>query len=499
MTPRRLACALLLLSLPAAAQQIPVFEPGEALTSAKLNAALSAAAAKGRGDALAALGALGNGAVSGTHYQVLGNLDGRLPAGSMNGLLGWNLTSGLAEVDFVNMASNPAQAFGWWQKTAAAPRSLMTLGPDGLSLPGAGAFYSDRGARVARFGDRLLVGAAADNPGRASRDDQPTDWLTTVMGATSIGAYATWGAQGASIARFGTIGFLAASRTSDARAATARLGYTPSSIGQAAWCINDDTANPTTTTCYGQYAEAWRMAGVSYQPTFGQEVEVVNFGGLAVGSSNPFHTNVGGGTYGVQYGCGGGQTSGTSDCDAVMVTVANNNRFRRGIVFGAASLAGTDGLDNGFAEAVSFGRNQGLVWHTNEVSGGETGDLAGALIRSTVQTNAKGSRLEFQEGAAAISNMDGQTLFAVLTTKNVSNVLVVQAGVGNGAAGLYASGSTNANLGLYPGAGGELQIGSPVTTSQNALPAVPDGGYLHINVNGADLRVPLLSPAQAGG
>ena len=54
----------------------------------------------------------------------------------------------------------------------------------------------------------------------------------------------------------------------------------------------DDTANPASTTCYGHYARAWRMAGVNDQPTFGQEVETVNFGGMAVGSSNPFHVNV---------------------------------------------------------------------------------------------------------------------------------------------------------------------------------------------------------------
>ena len=364
-----------------------------------------------------------------------------------------------------------------------------------------GQFYADRGANVARIGDRLLVGAAADNPAQANRDALPRDWLSGVMGPTSIGAYPVWGAQGASLARYGTIGFLAASRTSDARGSAAMLGYTPASIGNAGWCINDDTANPTTTTCWAGYDEAWRMPGVGYQPTFGREIETVNFGGLPVGVSNPFHVNVGGGTYGVQIGCGGGQTSGTSDCGGALTVVRNPQAYQTGITFGANALTGTNGTDSGYAEAIGMGRNQALTWHTPETVGGVTGLQTGAFIRSSVSQFTLGQRVEFQDNALIVTNSSGQLLTSISVSQNPTSALNLQAGNGAGAPGIYtqqgAGGS--ANLGLYPASGGEIQTQGPVTATGSAPAGSPAFGWLHVNVNGVDARVPLYSPAQAGG
>ncbi len=368
-------------------------------------------------------------------------------------------------------------------------------------IPSAQQFYTDHGAQLMRMGDRAFFGAAAANSGKANRDTEPRDWLSDVMGATSIGAYATWGAQVASLARFGTIGFLGGSRTSDARAAAAMLGYTPSSIGIASWAINDDTANPTTTTGYAYYAEAWRMPGVNYQPTFCMEIEGVNFGGAPTGLSTPYQTNIGGGTYGFQIGSGGGQTSGTSDAQAGIVFVANPNRWQTGIIFGAVSIAGTDGsaADNGFGEAISFGRNHGMTWKTPEVSGGIPGLLTGALIRSTVSVSAQGGRMEFQNGAILFTNSVGQQTFSVQSIANPVATLQAQPGVGSGAASIQVqSGGPNQNLGLYPGSGGEIQTAGPVTAPGNAMATQPQG-WLHININGADVRVPFFSPTQAGG
>jgi len=41
-------------------------------------------------------------------------------------------------------------------------------------------------------------------------------------------------------------------------------------------------------------------------------------------------------------------------------------------------------------------------------------------------------------------------------------------------------------------------MSSPVSGAGATLPTTVDGGFLHININGSDYRIPLMSPAQAG-
>ncbi|WP_408872291.1 hypothetical protein [Gluconobacter roseus] len=371
-----------------------------------------------------------------------------------------------------------------------------------VSVEASGQFYSDKGAQVKRFADRLLVGVAAENPALSDRaSSSQNDWLSETMAATSIGPWALQDAQCASVAQFGNSAFVAGSRTSDALRGSSVLGFQPSSIGVASWGISDDTSNPTTTTAYAYYGEAWRMAGVDYQPTFGMELEAVNFGGLAVGQSTPYAPNVGGGVYGIQLGAGGGQTSGTSDAAAGMVFVSNPNSWQTGIVFGAQSLTGTDGKDSGYASAVSLARNHAVEWHTPETVSGVAGANVGAFVRSTVTERSNGTRQEFTDNGILFANIEGETLFSIATMENPTNALQVQAGAGMQAAGLYVQEGTggSGNLGLFPASGGELQITSPVTGAGATMPSVADGGFLHININGADYRIPLMSAAQAGG
>ena len=365
-----------------------------------------------------------------------------------------------------------------------------------------GHFYADSGAKVVRYGDRLLVGAASDTAAVSNRLIT-SDWLSAIMGATSIGPWSVWGATTASLARYGTIGVLGGSRTSDARTNTGMLGYTPSTIGIASWAIDDDAAAPRSTTAYAYYGETWRLAGVSYQPSFCMELEGVEFGAPHVGIPNPYHPNVGGGVSVVQLGSGGGQAAAAVvDIASFMSWVDNPARAQVGLVIGATSLVGTDGTaaDTGYASAIALARNQGIEWHTPEALGGNVGNNRGLFIRSTVAAAANGLRIEAQDSGLVISNAAGQLLFAVSANPNPASTLDIQAGQGAGAPGLYVAQSSggSANLGLFPAAGGELQIQSPVGNAGGALPATAAGGFLHINVNGADLRIPLLTPTQAG-
>lgn len=366
--------------------------------------------------------------------------------------------------------------------------------------PASGAFYQDEGATVNRFADRLLVGDAAKNPTLSDREKSSrNDWLSETMARTSIGPWALQGAQFASVAQFGSSAIVAGSRTSDAKNAPDTLGFQPSSIGVSSWAVSDDTTNPTTTTAYAFYGEGWRLAGVNYQPTFCMELEAVNFGGPVVGASTPYSVNVGGGVYGIQLGVGGGQTSGTSDAAAGLTFVSNPDRWQSGIVFGATSLVGTDGEDNGYASAVVLARNQGIEWHA-PAEGGKDGGV-GAFVRSTVSERATGVRQEFVNNGVYFGNISGNSIFSIKSTSNPNNTLQIQPGEGQQAAGIYVQEGTqgSGNLGLYPAAGGELQITSPVSNVGGALPAQAGGGFLHFNVNGTDYRIPLLTVEQTGG
>ncbi len=214
--------------------------------------------------------------------------------------------------------------------------------------------------------------------------------------------------------------------------------------------------------------------------------------------SNPYHVNVGGGTYALQIGAGGGQTTGTSDASAVLTVVRNPNAFEKGLVFGAGSLTGTDGSagDTGFGAALSIARNQGFEWWTPD-------GAAAAILRSTVTQRGLGSRLEFQDSGVEFLNANGQALFSVGHSGGVLpyNTLQVQAGTAlASSAGLYATPAAggNGNIALHPAPGGVVEIWSNLSAPAAAA-ATPAFGYLHISINSIDARIALYSPAQAGG
>ncbi|WP_438384076.1 hypothetical protein ABHV46_07140 [Asaia sp. BMEF1] len=400
--------------------------------------------------------------------------------------------------------------------SVAGPEVLVIATPDGVETlnatasqiagapadsPPSGEFFAEEGAKVSRYGDRFFIGAASDYPALNTRDVERQDWLSSLMATTSIGPWALENAQAASLSRFGNSAFVAGSRTSDAMKWRDKLGHVPSTIGIASWGVADDTTNPTQATAYAYYGEVWRMPGVNYQPSFAMELEAVNLGGPAYGMSTPYHPNCGGGTYAIQIGAGGGQTEGTADCEAGIVFVSNPASWKTGILFGNTALAGTNGDDGGYATAISMARSQGIEWRTPETREHVQGLDAGAMLFSTVSQTAKGQRIQFADDGLLVTNMTGNLLFSISPNTAPTNTLNIQAGSGLAAAGLYVQKGENGspNLGLYPAEGGEIQMSSPVASPGGAVPLEAEGGFLHLNVNGKDYRVPLFTAEQVGG
>ena len=248
---------------------------------------------------------------------------------------------------------------------------------------------------------------------------------------------------------------------------------------------------------------AWLASPISL--AFAMELEGVEFGAAHTGIANPYHPNVGGGVSVLQLGSGGGQSAGAiTDIATFITTVSNPARAQVGIVFGATSLTGTTGAagDSGYGSAIALARNHGIEWRTPETVSGNQGVNTGLFIRSTVATAANGLRIEAQDSGFVISNAAGQLLFSVNTNPTPTNTLYVQAGSGTGAAGLYvAEGSSGSpNLGLFPASGGTLQMSSPAVAPGNTIPGgIQPSGWLKININGSDVRIPYFTSTQAGG
>jgi hypothetical protein len=281
------------------------------------------------------------------------------------------------------------------ETVSAAKLNAATKGPldvlsIGVGLPATGQFYVDSGAHVTR----------------------PRDWLSDIT------IWPVYSAQAASLSRVGATGFVGGSRTSDAKANATALGYTPSSIGVGGFGFSDDTTSPTATTSWGFYGEGWRLAGVNYSLSFSMELDSVNMG-PNINGSNPYHQNTGGGTYGIQLGSGASQVT-SSNAETGITFVSNPSKWNNGIVFGATSLAGTDGSigDTGFGTAIAMSRNQGVTWFAPN-------GLMAAFIYSTVTDPTLGNSIVHANSAIVFqASGTGETM----AIQNSGNLIMPTAG-----------------------------------------------------------------------
>ncbi|HVB67981.1 MAG TPA: hypothetical protein VNE67_09020 [Acetobacteraceae bacterium] len=381
--------------------------------------------------------------------------------------------------------------------------SSLAVGAGGtLNLVGtpSGQFYQDRGATVHRMADRLFVGAAVLNGATSSR---PTgDWLSAMMAAApfTVGPWPVFAAQTVSMAQFGGIGLMGASRASDAVASAALLGYVPASIGVAASGVNDNLQNPTSANAWGFYGEGIRMPGVNYLPTFAAEFEAVNLGSPGgVGIASSYNPDIGGGTFALWLGSGGGNSTSATATSAITI-IPNPATFQNGIVIAANALNGTNGsaTDAGIGNAIVLGRNQAIVWNTPDSPGGPGSTGIGFFIRSAVSAQASGMRIEATDGGLFVENGNGNLLLNVPQVAAPNTYIQLLAGSGGQAAGIYAEGAVP-GIGIFPAAGGEIITTAPVSSPAGAVPATAGYGFAHININGEDWRLAGFTPAQVGG
>ena len=325
--------------------------------------------------------------------RVTGNFGGTLPAASAggktaNGLIGWNLQNGSAEVDFVNMFTAPGRSFSWWQKQASGPPTrLLDLMPDGALLP-----------------QKLKVGGQG--------------WLEAIIGATEVNSrFVSLATDGGSAGVFGT-------RASDNNNVDSQGGW---AIG--GFAINDNAA--ARRAVYGMYIESRRNAGAG--TTQNVETALVNRGDCVPRS--PFTALANGDTIGWLIGLSRLDVTDSGDC-TVGIYLGGGNidgatglprtpdpRWKTGIIFGATSVrdGGNDGYP--YAMAIDMPRHYSYVWRN------ATDGLPVSWIRSDATAANQGGELVFTDTGVLLASHASAARFQIAgTTLTATGTLVVAGG-----------------------------------------------------------------------
>lgn len=215
-----------------------------------------------------------------------------------------------------------------------------------------GMFWEEYGALIHRVGDRLLVGDAIKNG--ANIQNQP-DWLTQYQLAT--GRAFGFSQSGQMVVQNGVgSNETGASNAIVAGAQTAHLNDNFNSIG----ILGIAVANKPTGTgnAYGGYFEGFRHTG-AIGGAYGIEVDSINF--KASAETDPYQ-QAADQTIGVQIAAGGElPPAGQFSCSAGMNIQNNGSTYDRGIVFGATSLSGCNGV-TGAAPALAMAKGHQLQW-----------------------------------------------------------------------------------------------------------------------------------------
>ena len=235
------------------------------------------------------------------------------------------------------------------------------------TMPYTGYFWPDYDlgpVNYLRNGSRTFLGIAENYTGNFYGDEYPPIPYWILRDSTAL-----------SIAQKGRVGFVGAARRSDADPFFPLLVAT---IGSAGIATCDSVVFPPSGgNCFAGYFEAFRSAGVG-NTAFGMEIDAGN-DGVDIPYQTPY-TSLFSGAIGLNIAAGGSAHVGTpyaNPSTSAIVIADNTQTFNHGIVFGATSLTGTDGI-TGFGYAMVMARGHIISWRASD----NTGD--GANILSTV-------------------------------------------------------------------------------------------------------------------
>lgn len=322
-------------------------------------------------------------------------------------------------------------------------------------------FLTEYGATVQRFNDRVFIGDASKHKG--DNTAAQADWLTTFQRSTGRG----WGwiqsAQSAVLQGSNQM----ASNAFVVGAQTANLYDNYSAIGIIGVAVSNKATG--TGMAWGGYFEAYRASAASCG-AYGIELDTVNYGSLV--QIHPFYQS----SYqvvGLQLAAGAElPTTGQFSSAAAINIQYNHSTFDKGIVFGATSLSGCDGV-TGAAFAIAMAKGHTIAWWS-------AANTATAAIRCD-NTTAAGSIWQiFQENNIYFnSKSNNQACFEIASTPNQANHPAVKSSLTGNPVQFLAYGlDTDVDLHLVPQGAGVVRFGTYTagTFSQTGYITVRDSG-----------------------
>jgi hypothetical protein len=334
-----------------------------------------------------------------------------------------------------------------------------------------GQFYTEYGALVEKFGDRVFVGGAAANAG--DNVTVQADWLTTYQ----IAKGRTNGfIQSAQVAMLNSthVNNQNAGNSLVVGAQTKYLYDGYNAIGIIAIGVANKTSGAG--HAYAGYFEAYRDSGAT-GGAYSIEVDAMNYAGLA--ATDPYQQATGQ-VIGLQIAAGGELSAvGQFDVSAAINIRKNvGSTFTRGIVFGSDSLTGANGT-TGTAEAVVMGIGHKLAWYAGA-------GVATSAIYSVATTTLESIEQRFTNSAVNFRNVNNSKPVFQISAPSSGvgvNYISAQAAIAGGAPALATAGDdTNIDLQLKPRGTGVLWFGTYTAG------AVTQAGYITVKDSGGTIR-----------
>jgi hypothetical protein len=338
-------------------------------------------------------------------------------------------------------------------------------GPTGKPLERGFWINDGAGANIWGLRDRVLVGDAADHSGHRTGADVGlvSSWIATQAGG--LMGYFDRRSQMEVLSSIGAIAIAGASRSSD----NGRVGER-STIGFGSFVNNDNPNAADKKSSWAVYGHAVQSQANHF--TTAMEVDVCNLLGTVVGVS-PYVMGAEGTTAGLWVAVGGetaqqlvdsGSPNSPQPVDVALGVVVNpttapNNRFRKGIVFHADALLGTNGQGTGTAIAIEMARGHEIR--------GKYGDGSNAntfVIRGDHNNAAAQGRLIFTAVGPEIRGVNADlvtehTIARFVPLANTVNFLSFTGAAAGGNPVINAAGAdTNVHLRLVPKGTGEVRL-----------------------------------------
>lgn len=347
------------------------------------------------------------------------------------------------------------------------------LATEAINQVPTGQFYSDLGARIDRFNDRVLVGAATVGDGKQTPTTR--DWLDALITPS------TSTAQLGVLSTVGQTGILGGTRSSDAA-----NGGTQSCIGVVGICLNNATG-ATKQVGFGAYFEIDQSPNAGFSAAL--ETDSVNQSGTVV-ALTPYSLFPSGAQPCVNaWFAAGGARTGVVNSSAGLVFLENGAQFEKGIIFQAGSVSSN--------EAIAFGQNHAIQWWASSTIGS-------GFINSTASTNNYGIAITDNGifiGNSPASSQNSTCSLEVVNVNSAVNYVGIYGSISGVSPTIAALGmDANLNLALIPKGTGLIALGgsngsSATAGSAAALPAAPQT-YLNViyTVDGQTYKIPLYKP-----